>query len=90
MKLGVLTQTGNFLNRRRTGFSSRALLDREQTEMTHEKRHMIEVSGPRSLELSNNARCSEIPLSVIICGYSLPTLMFIFVRHMNIKIHLHL
>jgi len=73
-----------------TGFSNRNLLDREQMEMTHEKGHRIEVSIPRSLELSDNAPCSEIPLSVILCSYSPPILMFIFVRHMHIKIHLQL
>jgi hypothetical protein len=34
-------------------------------EMTHEEGHMIELSSPRLLELSGNARCSEILLSVI-------------------------
>ena len=55
-------------------------------EMTHEEGLTIEDSGPRSLELSGKARCSEIPLSVIIRGYIPPILMFIFVRHTHLNL----
>jgi hypothetical protein len=40
MKIRVQIETGDFLNRRQTGFSSRSLLDREQMEMTHEEGHV--------------------------------------------------